>query len=72
VLTVEVTGFKGFIVALDSYGIRAIQVSQDQTHVSEWIGCPDGYPKTMNLVTSWDITALGGQYDVSEPPNLLM
>lgn len=66
VFTVEVTGFKGFIVALDSYGVRAIRVKQDQPNVSEWIGCPDDCPKTMNLVTSGDITALEVQYDVSE------
>lgn len=66
VLTVEVTGFKGFIVALDSYGARAIQIKQDQKHVSEWVGCPEDCPKTMNLVTSCDITALEVQYDVSE------
>ncbi|CRG91685.1 Clathrin heavy chain 2 [Talaromyces islandicus] len=62
-LSVEVTGFKGFTVALDSYGLRAIQVNQDQNRVSDWVGCPDDCPKTMNLVTSGNITALEVQYD---------
>lgn len=61
----EVTAIKGFVLAVGSRGIRAIQVISVNRHTSKWFGCPTDSPVTERLAGCKSISALGIGFDVS-------
>ncbi|KKA22129.1 F-box domain containing protein [Rasamsonia emersonii CBS 393.64] len=62
-LSVDVTVFRGFVVAIGSRGINGLQVVMDQGSISRWLGCPDDSPKTRRLVVAGSIAALEAGFD---------
>ncbi|CAG8980462.1 hypothetical protein HYALB_00012054 [Hymenoscyphus albidus] len=46
----EVTKLRGFILAMGSMGLHALQVIQEDSRVSEWIGFPGNAPRTERLI----------------------
>lgn len=61
----EVTELGGFILAVGSRGIKALQVVSRIEIKSEWFGCPENTPKTERLAGIESIVALQVGYDVS-------
>jgi hypothetical protein len=59
-----ITGILGFIVAVGSRGIHALQLITPTGQQSQWFGDPNGVPKTRRLVTHMPITALKAGFDV--------
>jgi hypothetical protein len=64
-LFLEVTAVKGFILAMGSRGIRALQVISGNGRTSKWFGCPKGSPATERLASFESISALEVGTDVS-------
>jgi hypothetical protein len=64
-LVLEVTAVKGFILAIGSRGIRALQVISGDGHASRWLGCPKNSPVTERLAGFESICALEVGVDVS-------
>lgn len=64
-LFLEVTEVKGFVLAMGSPGIRALQVINGNGHVSRWFGCPKDAPVTERLAQFESIGALEVGLDVS-------
>jgi len=62
----EVTVLKGFILAVGSGGIQALQVITGEGNVSQWFGCPEESPKTQRLAHFRSIGALEAAFDVSD------
>jgi hypothetical protein len=60
----DATGVQGFILAVGSRGVQALQFITSTRRLSQWFGCPDGLPKTRRLATSESITALEAGFDV--------
>jgi hypothetical protein len=63
--SLDITGIQGFIVAVGSRGIHALQLITSTEKLSQWFGDPNGVPKTRRLVTHMPITALRAGFDVS-------
>ena len=59
------TGVRGFILAMGSRGIQALQIITCAGQLSQWFGCPDGLPRTRRLATSKSVVALEAGFDVS-------
>jgi F-box domain len=60
------TGLRGFILAIGSRGIQALQVVTCAGQISQWFGCSNNLPKTRRLIsTSGSIAALEAGFDVS-------
>jgi hypothetical protein len=62
-LSLETTGLQGFIVAVGSRGIHAIQLITPMG-LSQWFGNPKGVPMTRRLALYKPITALKAGFDV--------
>lgn len=62
--TLETIGIQGFIVAVGSRGIHAIQFVSPTSHLSQWFGDPDRVPKTRRLATYRPIIAIDAGFDV--------
>ena len=60
----DATGVQGFILAVGSRGIQALQFITCAGQLSQWFGCPDGLPRTRRLATSESIAALEAGFDV--------
>jgi hypothetical protein len=63
-LSLETTGLQGFIIAVGSRGIHAIQFVTPTRQLSQWFGNPKGVPITRRLVSYKPITALKAGFDV--------
>ena len=63
--TLKCTVIKGLVLAMDSGGIRALQVINGDGTASRWIGNPLDTPVTRRLVASAPVHALTVGYDVS-------
>jgi hypothetical protein len=61
----NVTTIKGFILAVGSRGIRALQIVSSNGRTSRWFGCPRNSPVTERLVDTESISALEVGVDVS-------
>lgn len=64
----DITGMRGFILAMGSKGIQALQFITCDGQLSPWFGRPDGVPKTRRLATSESIAALEAGFDVRKAP----
>jgi hypothetical protein len=64
-IDISMASIQGFILAVGSKGIHALQLVTSKDQTSQWFGCPKGLPKTLRLVTSTPITALEAGFDVS-------
>jgi hypothetical protein len=60
----DTTGILGFILAIGSRGIQALQFISYTGQLSQWFGRPEGLPQTRRLATSKSITALEAGFDV--------
>lgn len=65
--SVEVTELKGFVLAMGSRGIRAIQVVGINGRASKWFGCPTESPVTERLAGCEAISAVKVGLVVSPP-----
>jgi hypothetical protein len=63
--SVDATGLAGFIVAVGSRGIHALQVVYQDGHRSTWVGRPDSCLLTERLNAQPPILALQADFDVS-------
>jgi hypothetical protein len=63
-LSVDITTLKGFVLAMGSRGIQALQVVNGDGRVTRWFGCPRNSPVTERLVGSEAISALEIGLDV--------
>ena len=63
--SLETTGLQGFIIAVGSRGIHAVQFVTPTGQLSQWFGNPKGIPITRRLASYKPITALKGGFDVS-------
>jgi len=61
---VDITGVQGFILAMGSRGIQALQFVTCAGQLSQWFGRPDGLLKIRRLAISKSITALEAGFDV--------
>jgi hypothetical protein len=64
-LSLETSGLRGFILAVGSRGIHAIQFVNPTGQLSQWFGNPEGVPITRRLVSNEPITAIKAGFDVS-------
>ena len=64
-LFLEVTAVRGFVLAMGSRGIRALQVISGDGLASRWFGCPKDSPVTERLAGFASISALEVGVDVS-------
>lgn len=64
-LFLETSGLRGFILAVGSRGIHAIQFVNPSGQLSRWFGNPKGVPITRRLVSNKPITAIKAGFDVS-------
>ena len=64
-LFLKITAVRGFILAMGSRGIRALQVISSDGQVSKWFGCPKDSPVTDRLAGSDCVSALEVGVDVS-------
>jgi hypothetical protein len=62
--SLEITGVHGFIVAVGSGGIHALQFISPERQSSEWFGDPDGVPRTRRLAAYTPVTSLKAGFDV--------
>ncbi|KIM93620.1 hypothetical protein OIDMADRAFT_96154, partial [Oidiodendron maius Zn] len=60
---INTSSIKGFIVALGSKGIQALQLIIDHGELSPWVGHSDGLLKTRRLANFKHIAALKAQFD---------
>lgn len=65
-LFLVVTVLKGFVLAVGSRGIQALQIITSNGHVSQWFGCPNESPKTQRLAVCGPVAALEAGFDVSK------
>ncbi len=61
----EITALRGFILAVGSKGIHALQVVSQDASLSEWIGCPENSPITKRLAHFDFVAGLEVNFDVS-------
>jgi hypothetical protein len=61
----EITALRGFILAVGSRGIHALQVVSQDASLSEWIGCPENSPITKRLAHFDFVAGLEVNFDVS-------
>ena len=64
-LFLNVTAFRGFILAVGSRGIQALQVITAEGETSKWFGRSDESPRTQRLAHLGSIAALEAGFDVS-------
>jgi hypothetical protein len=62
--SIDITGIQGFILAIGSRGINALQFVTYGGRLSQWFGSPEGLPKTRRLITFKSIIALEAGFDV--------
>lgn len=63
-ISLDITILKGFVLAMGSRGIQALQVVNRDRRVSRWFGCPNNSPVTQRLVCSGAVDALEIGIDV--------
>lgn len=68
---IETTSLGGFMLAVDSRGIRAVRVIHGDGNESDWVGNPAGTPITGRLMKLGDINTLEVGVDVSTKRPLL-
>ena len=61
----ELTALRGFVLAVGSRGIHALQVVSQDASLSEWVGCPTTSPITKCLAHFDSIAGLEVKFDVS-------
>jgi hypothetical protein len=61
----EVTLLRGFVLAVGSRGIHALQVVSQDGNLSDWVGCPEESPITQRLAHFNSIAGLEVSFDVS-------
>jgi hypothetical protein len=61
----ELTALRGFVLAVGSRGIHALQVVSQDASLSEWVGCPTTSPITKCLAHFDFIAGLEVKFDVS-------
>lgn len=61
----EVTALSGFVLAMGTRGLRALQVVSQDASRSEWIGCANGSPITERLAHFNFLAGLDVGFDVS-------
>ena len=66
-LSLETTGLQGFIIAVGTRGIHAVQCVAPTGQLSQWFGNPNGMPITRRLVSYKPLTALKADFDVRLP-----
>lgn len=66
-LSLETTGLQGFIIAVGTRGIHAVQCVTPTGQLSQWFGNPNGMPITRRLVSYKPLTALKADFDVRLP-----
>lgn len=71
-LSLETSGLRGFILAVGSRGIHAIQFVNPTGQLSQWFGNPEGVPITRRLVSDEPITAIKAGFDVSSSGFLII
>ena len=64
VQSIEITSIQGFILAVGSKGINALQLITKSGRLSQWFGYPQGLPKTHHLTTFESIIVLEAGFDV--------
>lgn len=64
VQSIEITSIQGFILAVGSKGINALQLITKSGRLSQWFGYPQGLPKTHRLTTFESIIVLEAGFDV--------
>jgi hypothetical protein len=62
--SLEIIALQGFIVAVGSRGIHAIQFVTPTKQLSQWFGDPEGVPQIRRLVLDKPITAIKAGFDV--------
>jgi hypothetical protein len=62
--SLEIIGLQGFIVAVGSGGIHAIQFVTPTRQLSQWFGDLEGVPQTRRLMLDKPITAIKAGFDV--------
>jgi hypothetical protein len=61
----EITALRGFVLAVGSRGIHALQVVSQDASLSEWVGCRNNSPITERLAHFDFIAGLEVNFDVS-------
>lgn len=61
----EAAAFRGFVLAMGSRGIHALQIVSQDASLSEWIGYPNESPITQRLANFHFIAGLEVSFDVS-------
>ena len=64
-LVLDVTVLRGFVSAVGSRGIQALQIITGKGQVSQWFGCPSESPRTRRLAVFGSIAAIEAGFDVS-------
>ncbi|KAI9872224.1 MAG: hypothetical protein M1830_001894 [Pleopsidium flavum] len=65
-LFLDVTVLRGFVAAVGSRGIQALQIITGKGYASQWFGCPDESPRTRRLALFGSVAALEAGFDVSK------
>ena len=69
-LLLNITVLKGFISAVGSRGIQALQIVTGKGQISQWFGRPSESPRTRRLAMFESIAAIEAGFDVSIPSAL--
>ena len=64
-MDINVKMLRGFNLAVEAAGIRAIQVVYNRNSASQWFGCPDGVGKTQRLSVLQSVVDIKPGFDVS-------
>lgn len=64
-LFLDITVLRGFVSAVGSGGIQALQVITGKGQISQWFGCPSESPRTRRLAVFESIAAIEAGFDVS-------
>lgn len=64
-LFLDVTVLRGFVSAVGSRGIQALQIITGKGQISQWFGCPSESPRTRRLAVFGSIAAVEAGFDVS-------
>ncbi len=64
-LFLDVTVLRGFVSAVGSRGIQALQIITGKGQISQWFGCPSESTRTRRLAVFGSIAAIEAGFDVS-------
>jgi hypothetical protein len=65
-LFLNITILRGFVLAVGSGGIQALQVITGEGYASQWFGSPNTSPRTQRLAVPKSVAALEAGFDVSQ------